>query len=114
MSRIKKYSEEHRFFREALLSGNEEKIRYHLGRIHILAQSNIFLHLLAHFLMFGCALYFKDFKESFAQIVRLLVTIPGHILGKVPVGNTGWSSVGLLETMPIPEDLKSVVTGVRK
>jgi hypothetical protein len=34
-----------------------------------------------------------------------LITIPGHILRKVPIGNTGWSDIGLVQTMPIPEDL---------
>ena len=44
-------------------------------------------------------------KKIFCCFLCLLITIPGHILRKVPIGNTGWSDIGLVQTMPIPEDL---------
>ncbi len=83
-----------------------EKARTHLGRAHILSQASAIQHLRIHCLMLLYALKTHDLKEVFGQIIRLLVTIPGHILGKVPQGNIGWSTVGLTEKMEVPEDLK--------
>ena len=83
-----------------------EKARTHLGRAHILSQSSVLQHLRIHGLMFLFALRTSDFKEVIGQVIRIFVTVPGHLLGRVPQGNIGWSSVGLTEIMEVPEDLK--------
>jgi hypothetical protein len=84
-------------------------LRYHLGRAHVLSQNNPRKHLWIHWLMFKAAFRYKDAHEIRGQILRLIVTLPGHILGRVPKGNIGWSSVGLMEVMPIDKDLISHV-----
>lgn len=100
--------------KEALLSGDRAKYQYHLGRVHILSQSSVGRHLKVHYLMFLYACFIFDKKEIFGQILRLIVTVPGHMLGKVPKGNTGWSSVGLTQTLPLPEDLKPFIKEGKK
>lgn len=96
-------------FREAKIIHNHESCFRHLSRAHILSQSSTFNHLRIHWLMFGYAIGRKDYGEVMGQILRLLVTVPGHLLGRVPVGNIGWSTVGLVEELPIPEDLRKVI-----
>ena len=111
MNRTRRYLEEQKLFKKALLEGNHEKVVFHLGRIHILSQNLVMRHMATHLIMFLYAILKSDFKEVFGQMLRLVVTIPGHILGKVPKGNIGWSTVGLTEVMPIPDDLKDVMEG---
>lgn len=55
--------------------------------------------------MLHYALSQMNLTEVRGQVLRLIVTLPGHALGKVPQGNVGWSFVGLTEEMPVPEDI---------
>lgn len=96
-------------YEKALNDNNESAIRAHLARAHILSQVNTLMHLKVHYFMFKYACHKKDMKEVSGQLIRLLVTIPGHIFGKVPQGNIGWSNVGLTQEMPIPEDLGKIL-----
>jgi hypothetical protein len=91
-------------------NGNHQKCIEHLGRAHILSQSSILSHFYVHWLMLGYAIRNKDTPEIRGQIVRLLVILPGHLIGRVPKGNIGWSSVGLTQEMPIPDDLRHLLT----
>ncbi len=97
-------------FKEAKARGDHRACFHHLGRAHVLSQSSTLSHLSIHFLMMGYAIERRDTKEILGQILRILVTVPGHLLGRVPVGNIGWSTVGLVQRMPIPEDLKKVIS----
>lgn len=109
MERSKVLINELVLYNEARAEGKHGLCFKHLGRAHIIAQSRWFHHFYVHFLMLEYAWKRKDFKELFGQIIRMAATIPGHLFGKLPVGNIGWASVGIFERMPIPEDLKSIV-----
>lgn len=85
---------------------NYKKCEYHIGRAHILSQKSILLHLSVHLVMFIYSWRNRNYKEMRGQVLRFLVVIPGHILGKVPRGNTGWSSVGLMEVMDVPKEFE--------
>lgn len=78
----------------------------HLGRAHILSQGRWIHHLYIHVLMFEYAWKRKDFHELGGQVLRLIATVPGHLIKRLPTGNIGWSTVGMFQKMPIPEDLK--------
>lgn len=108
--REKKFEDELQFYRQGLVSKDGTKIRHHLGRAHVLSQNSTPKHLYVHVLMFGYALRTFDVKEIFGQLLRLVVTVPGHLIGRVPRGNIGWSTVGLTQVMQVPEDLESVLT----
>lgn len=96
-------------YRESRLKGSHEACVHHLGRAHIISQGRWFHHLYVHVLMMEYAWARRDYREFYGQILRAVVTIPGHLLGRVPVGNIGWSTVGLMEKMPIPKDLVSLL-----
>ncbi len=98
-------------FWKAYQKKDHEQCFHYLSRAHVLSQKSVKLHLKTHWIMFKYALYRNDQKEIRGQILRLLVTMPGHLIGKVPVGNIGWATVGLTETMPVPEDLKAIYFG---
>lgn len=95
-------------YTQARTSKNHEQCVYHLGRAHILSQYKWFQHFYLHFLMFEYSWSRKDWKEIWPQVIRMAVTIPGHMFGKLPKGNTGWSSVGLREQLPLPKDFSNL------
>jgi hypothetical protein len=104
--RLKKMKSEISLFKDAFESQNDELCRHHLGRAHILSQCSVIDHLNIHLLMLVYSLRQFNFNECMGQLLRLFVTCPGHLFGRVPQGNIGWSSVALTEELPIPEDLK--------
>lgn len=85
---------------------NYKKCEIHLGRAHLLSQKSFFYHLSVHWIMIMYAFGRRNYNELRGQAIRLLLVIPGHLTGKIPKGNTGWTSVGLTTPMPIPKDLK--------
>ena len=87
---------------------NFEAAKNHFGRAHILSQNSVRLHLYVHFLMLTYAAGRGEVREMLSQILRIFVTIPGHLLGRVPKGNIGWASVGLTEEMSVPKDIEEV------
>jgi hypothetical protein len=93
--------------------GDIEKAKTHLGRAHLLSQKHALYHVYIHFLMLFFAVRNFDLNEILGQTFRIIVTVPGHSLGKVPKGNIGWASVGLTEEMDIPEDLKLLLNELK-
>ena len=108
--REKKFEDELQFYVQALVLKDDAKVKLHLGRAHVLSQNSTWKHLSVHVLMLGYAVRTFDMNETFGQLLRLVVTIPGHLIGRVPRGNIGWSTVGLTQVMQVPEDLESVLT----
>src|SRR5690606_32429538 len=105
----KKFIQEIHQYKNSWSSRDYKACVYHLGRAHIISQQSPTLHLYVHWMMFWFALSQLDFKEVAGQILRLLVTLPRHLIGRVPKGNIGWSSVGLTQEMEIPEDILELI-----
>lgn len=93
-------------YTQARAKGQHDKCVYHLGRAHILSQHRWFHHFYVHFLMFEYSWRRKDWSEVRGQLLRMIATIPGHIFRKLPLGNTGWSNIGLMQKLPLPEEFK--------
>ena len=96
---------EMRAARTALAQGNAEAAFGRLERAHILGQLRFFDHIVSHVWMLKVALQEQDGREIFGQVLRLGATIPGHLFGWLPIGNTGGANVSPLKPMPIPPDL---------
>lgn len=60
--------------------------------------------------MLVLALHQHDRREAVGQVLRLIVAAPGSMTGRYPVGNTGRVAAGLMNFMPITEDLAVVLT----
>jgi hypothetical protein len=97
-------------YQDARVIANHDLSFNHLGRAHIIAQGRWFHHFYIHFLMFEYAWRRKDYKEVWGQTLRMMATIPGHLFGRLPTGNIGWSTVPLNQKMPLPEDLKRLLS----
>jgi hypothetical protein len=80
-----------------------------LERAHILSQPWAWPHTAVHWRMLRLAVGQRDRREALGQVVRLLVAAPGSLSGRYPTGNTGRASAGLLEPMPVPDDLAALL-----
>lgn len=81
----------------------------HLERAHILSQAHAGAHLRVHGALFAFAWRTRDWREVLGQIPRLLLAVPGSLLGLAPRGNTGGANVGIFTPMPLPEDIQEIL-----
>lgn len=79
-----------------------------LERLHIIGQSILSLHLKTHWLMLNLAIEEAKSTEILGQALRLVLVFPGHIFGKLPIGNVGTTRVSAFRPMEIPSDLKGL------
>ena len=82
---------------------------YHLERAHILGQRSTVKHTYAHWLMFRVGLQQGDFREVRGQVPRMLASLIFSRIW-VPLGNTGRSRVPAMKPMPIPDDLRHLLS----
>lgn len=103
------YATELSLAQTALQNRDYSKCFYHLERAHILGQRSTVKHTYAHWLMFRAGLQQRDFKEMLGQVPRMLASL---IFSRVwvPPGNTGRSRVPAMKAMPIPEDLRHLLS----
>jgi hypothetical protein len=83
----------------------------HLERAHVLSQPFVRAHVLVHVRMFGFAWRQRAWGELLGQVPRILLAGPASALGRAPSGNTGGTSVGLFQPLPVPEDLRALLDG---
>jgi hypothetical protein len=96
-------------FRHARSCGEHDRAWHHLERAHIISQPYLTQHLANHRAMFCFAVALRDWREVAGQIVRLVLAPLGALTGRIPMGNTGRSSVSAFQPMPIPDDLEELL-----
>jgi len=82
-----------------------------LERAHVIGQSHVVPHVIAHWLMFRIALRRHQFVAAWGQVIRMLLGAVGSAVGVIPVGNTGGSNVSMFKRMPIAPDLQRIIDG---
>lgn len=100
---------EYRAQEDALRRGDFPLAWHHLERAHILAQTDLVPHIVSHWRMLRLALVQRDWREAAGQLLRLALAPVGNVTGRLPIGNTGRSTVSAFAPMDIPRDLKSIV-----
>jgi hypothetical protein len=80
-----------------------------LERAHVLGQRDFALHWRVHVLMLRAAVALGDAREVGGQVMRLALTPIGHLLGRLPRGNTGRANVSAFAPMPVPPDLQQLL-----
>lgn len=80
-----------------------------LERAHVLGQRDFGRHLAVHVAMLRLAWAMGDKREVRGQILRLFLTLPGHLTRRLPTGNTGASNVSAFETMPVSDELQRLL-----
>lgn len=92
--------------RAAMTRGDHAAAFARLERAHILGQLSFPDHVVAHIWMLRVAWARRDGRELRGQVLRLAATVPGHLFGWLPIGNTGGADVSPLKPMAIPADLE--------
>lgn len=82
---------------ELAKSNGYEEAMTRLEEAHLLAQPYAGPHFYVHWKMFLLAYEFRIWNEFFGQIPRLILAIPGSLLGKAPKGNVGSTKMGIFE-----------------
>jgi hypothetical protein len=106
---LKAYREEVSLARLALQFRNYDLCFAHLERAHVLAQRMTVRHTYVHWLMLVAGWRRRDYRESLGQVTRMLASILFSRLW-VPRGNTGRARVSALRPMPVPEDLRDLIS----
>jgi len=88
---------------------NHDLCFVHLERAHVLAQRMTVRHTHIHWLMFVAGMRSRDYREVLGQIPRMLASVLFSRLW-VPTGNTGRARVSALKPMPVPEDLRHLIS----
>lgn len=89
----------------AVDAGDNDRAWHHLERVHIVSQRYLGPHLASHGAMLRFAIRRHDWSEALGQMVRIILAPLGSLTSRLPVGNTGRSTVSAFEPMPIPSDL---------
>ena len=106
---LKAYREEVSLARLALQCRTYDLCFVHLERAHVLAQRMTVRHTYVHWLMLLAGLHRRDYREALGQVPRMLASILFSRLW-VPRGNTGRARVSALGPMPVPEDLRDLIS----
>ena len=80
-----------------------------LERAHVLGQRDFALHWRVHVMMLRAAVNLADVREARGQLLRLALTPIGHLLNRLPEGNTGRANVSAFATMPVPPELQHLL-----
>lgn len=92
-------------YRSAVEAGDDDRAWHHLERVHIVSQPYLGPHLASHGAMLRFAIRRGDAREALGQIFRFILAPLGALTGRLPIGNTGRSTVSAFAPMPIPVDL---------
>jgi len=85
-----------------------------LEALHVLGQTRLVPHAQTHGLMLSLAWRTRNLGEMNGQLLRLLLVPLGHLLGRLPLGNTGRSHVGAFRSMPVAPDLLATIRAYQR
>lgn len=85
-----------------------------LERAHVLGQPDFGPHLRTHLSMLLVAFTARDWREVGGQVMRIALVPIGHLIGRLPRGNTGRSNVSAFTAMPIPPELECLLDDTKQ
>jgi Protein of unknown function (DUF3703) len=86
-----------------------EKLLDLLCAAHIAGQFVITLHIQTHRAMLSLAWQHKQWAEVVGQLLRLALIPPGHLLQRLPIGNTGRANISAFKSMTPPLRLQRLI-----
>ncbi len=92
-----------------LAAGDAAAAMAALERAHVLGQSDIGPHLRVHLRMLHAGFASRDWREVRGQVLRITLVPVGHLLGRLPRGNTGAASVSAFAPMAIAPDIERLL-----
>jgi hypothetical protein len=80
-----------------------------LEAAHVVGQTTLGLHLRSHWHMLGYARALGDRREVAGQWLRLTLVPLGHLIQRLPLGNTGRATVSALQPMHPPPVVQALI-----
>ena len=80
-----------------------------LERAHVLGQRDLIRHFSVHLPMLHAAWMQRDAREMAGQMLRIALVPLGHLMGRLPRGNTGGSNVSAFEPMAIAPEVERLL-----
>jgi len=93
----------------ATVRSDAETAFHHLERAHILSQRHTGQHVRVHWLMLKLGASGRDWREVLGQLSRIIAAAAFSRIW-VPTGNTGRANVSAMKPMPVPDDLRRILT----
>ncbi len=92
-----------------LAAGDVKNAFAALERAHVLGQLDFVPHLRVHWQMLRVGWSAGDRCEVTGQLMRIALVPVGHLVGRLPVGNTGGVNVSAFKPMVIPPELERLI-----
>ncbi len=92
-----------------LAAGDAAAALQSLERAHVLGQNDFGPHLRVHLRMLHVGWRTRDWHEVRGQVLRIALVPLGHLLGRLPRGNTGAASVSAFAPMAIAPDIERLL-----
>lgn len=102
-----------RLIQEAKAAESTEQAWLYLEAAHVVGQLHIRPHLQTHSYMLGVAWRTLDWSEAAGQVLRLALVPLGHLSGRLPLGNSGRSTVSAFEPLPVRPELAGLIAQAR-
>ena len=80
-----------------------------LERAHVLGQIDFVPHLRVHWQMLRVGSSAGDRREVMGQLMRIALVPVGHLVKRLPVGNTGGANVSAFKPMAIAPELERLI-----
>ncbi len=81
---------------------------------HIVGQQEFAMHWRTHLAMLGFAVNSRDYPEVAGQLLRLALVPFGHLLRRLPAGNTGRATVNAFQPMPLDPLIQRLISDTRQ
>jgi len=85
-----------------------------LEAMHVYGQTRLVPHAQTHGLMLGLAWRTRDLAEWGGQAMRLLLVPLGHLLGRLPLGNSGRAHISAFQPMAVAPELMATIRGFER
>jgi len=90
-------------------AGDTKRAFAALERAHVLGQIDFVPHLRVHWQMLRAGWAAGDRREVTGQLIRIALVPVGHLVGRLPAGNTGGANVSAFKPMAIPPELERLI-----
>jgi hypothetical protein len=85
-----------------------------LEAAHVVGQTRLLPHARVHGLMLATAWQERAGAELIGQAFRLALVPLGHLLGRLPLGNTGRSNVSAFAPMAVKPEIRALIDTMRQ
>lgn len=95
--------------RDLVAAGDMHRAFLHLERAHVIGQTFVGAHAMAHWRMLVLEIRRKRVGAVLGQAARLALGVIGSAVGIVPIGNTGGTDISMFKRLPIAPELQAII-----